>query len=430
MRHSRLGHPCKNTLLKALLHCNVSFDANKESFTYVACHPGKEHKLSFPNSMTQYSAPLQLVVIDVWGPALAERALGLQLRTIQTDGGGEFQVLKRYLAQHRITQRFIYPYTSAQNSLVERKHSQIVETGLSMPAHASMPVIYWNDAFISAVYLINRLPFAPLGYISLFEKLFQTKPSYSHLRIFDCLCFPNLRPYNTHKLQFRSTPSTFLGYSSLHKGYRCQASDAQVYISRHVIFHETMFPFRTSNTKSTLLKSQPQSNSKLLILSPRPKPHTQTSNVSMTIIPFGPLHITDLPYSPVLTHSTSNNPVSHSSHSSSSAHIQPPPTVPKNSHTMVIRSKVGIFKPKAYLSTTACSTPDTPADIHATMAHRCWKDTIHDELHALVRNYTWSLCTLPLHRKTIGCKWMFKVKKKVDGAVERYKARLVANGFS
>lgn len=63
--HFRLGHPCKNTLLKALQHCNVSLDANKESFTCVACHLGKEHKLPFPTSVSQYSAPLQLVVADV-----------------------------------------------------------------------------------------------------------------------------------------------------------------------------------------------------------------------------------------------------------------------------------------------------------------------------------------------------------------------------
>ena len=37
---------------------------------------------------------------------------------------------------------------------------------------------------------------------------------------------------------------------------------------------------------------------------------------------------------------------------------------------------------------------------------------------------------LPKDRKTVGCKWVFKLKKGVDGKVERYKARLVAKGYS
>ncbi|KAA3453366.1 retrovirus-related Pol polyprotein from transposon TNT 1-94 [Gossypium australe] len=84
-----------------------------------------------------------------------KRALGCKLKVLQIDGGGEFQVLKSYLSQQGIMHRFTYPYTSAQNGLVERKHRQIVEASLSMLAHAYMPLTYWNDAFDNAVYLIN-----------------------------------------------------------------------------------------------------------------------------------------------------------------------------------------------------------------------------------------------------------------------------------
>lgn len=66
--HSRLGHPCKNFLTKALLHCKIPFDTNKESFDCVACHLGKERNLPFCNSTSEYVTPLQLVVADVWGP--------------------------------------------------------------------------------------------------------------------------------------------------------------------------------------------------------------------------------------------------------------------------------------------------------------------------------------------------------------------------
>lgn len=82
-----------------------------------------------------------------------------------------------------------------------------------MLAHVGIPLTHWYEAFSNAIYLINRLPTKPLGNISHYEKLFSVKLDYLTLRVFGCLCFPNLRPYNANKLQFRSATCTFLGYS-------------------------------------------------------------------------------------------------------------------------------------------------------------------------------------------------------------------------
>ncbi|KAG8503619.1 hypothetical protein CXB51_001805 [Gossypium anomalum] len=59
-----------------------------------------------------------------------------------------------------------------------------------------------------------------------------------------------------------------------------------------------------------------------------------------------------------------------------------------------------------------------------------WQEAVNSELQALLRNNTWSLCPLPLSRRSIGCKWLFRMKKKPDGSMHRYKAKLVAKGFS
>jgi len=59
-----------------------------------------------------------------------------------------------------------------------------------------------------------------------------------------------------------------------------------------------------------------------------------------------------------------------------------------------------------------------------------WKEVMKDEMKALERNATGDLVELPSNIKTIGCKWVYKLKKGVDDKMERYKARLVAKGYS
>jgi len=51
------------------------------------------------------------------------------------------------------------------------------------------------------------------------------------------------------------------------------------------------------------------------------------------------------------------------------------------------------------------------------------------ELQALELNNTWSLVPLPPNKRVVGYKWVFKIKCRSDGSVERYNARLVAKGY-
>ncbi|KAG8497686.1 hypothetical protein CXB51_007144 [Gossypium anomalum] len=433
--HARLGHPCKSILTNALANCNTSGPAP-------ICSNGFRYYVAFTDAFTRYTwvyfltKKSEVLTVFPLFHRRVERTLGCKLKTLQTDGGGEFQVLRSYLSLQGIVHRLSCPYSSAQNGIVERKHRQIVEAGLSMLAHTAMPLTYWHDAFSTAVYLINRLPSHFLANLSPYEKLFQVSPDYSCLRTFGCMCFPNLRPYNTHKLHFRSTHCTFLGYSPYHKGYRCQDANGRIYVSRHVTFNETDFPFKTIPTKSAPISSTPQTSSKLFVLSSS----LSSTPTSTRVLP-PTSQAPSLVNSCLPTQSPSTNSISCPSNTISStplhsppsvSHISPPspPCVAHNFHPMITRSKAGVFKPKAYMSTASSLSEEVPADIHAAMANESWKAAVHNELHALIQNRTWSLCPLPSNRRAIGCKWLFKVKTKADGSVDKYKARLVAKGFS
>lgn len=179
-----------------------------------------------------------------------ELQLGCKIKAFQSDGGGEFTALKSFLDKNGIHHQLTCPYTPEQNGIAERKNRHIIESALSMMSTASLPMYLWDETFLHATHLINRLPTPLLNHKSPYESLFGTIPDYSSLKTFGCTCFPHLRPYNSNKLEYRSAPCTFLGYSPHHKGYKCLSDTGRIYTSRHVVFNEFSFPFASKTNSS------------------------------------------------------------------------------------------------------------------------------------------------------------------------------------
>jgi hypothetical protein len=152
---------------------------------------------------------------------LVENQFSTKIKQFQSDGGGEYTSVhfQSFLTKNGILHRKSCPYTSPQNGLAERKLKHILETGLTFLAHSHLSNRYWVDAFLTAVYIINRLPTPTLQYKSPYLKLYKHESDYQNLKVFGCLCYHLLRPYASHKLEYRSKPCIFLGYQFA--GYKC-----------------------------------------------------------------------------------------------------------------------------------------------------------------------------------------------------------------
>ncbi|RVX04154.1 putative mitochondrial protein [Vitis vinifera] len=102
------------------------------------------------------------------------------------------------------------------------------------------------------------------------------------------------------------------------------------------------------------------------------------------------------------------------------------------------RSKYPIAK---YVSTQRLSEPleafahtlsscQILSSVEEALLDSKWAQAIKEELEALQKNNTWFLSVLPEGRKIMGCKWIFSIKYKADGSIDRYKAKLVAKGYT
>lgn len=129
------------------------------------------------------------------------------------------------------------------------------------------------------------------------------------LRVFGCLCFPLHRSYNTNKLEDRSTPCVFLGYSLTQSAYFClQPSSRRIYTSRHVKFDETIYPFKSSipqnpNNSETQKASQPPITKNPLRRPLIQQPPTQPGSTDINLQSTAP----SPPESPDKEHDTSSS---------------------------------------------------------------------------------------------------------------------------
>ena len=69
-------------------------------------------------------------------------------------------------------------------------------------------------------------------------------------------------------------------------------------------------------------------------------------------------------------------------------------------------------------------------DYEQAKQHEQWRNAMNDEYASLMKNQTWELVELPENKVPIGSKWLYKLKFKADGTIDKFKARLVAKGYA
>ena len=154
---------------------------------------------------------------------------------------------------------------------------------------SQVPLSFWGDCILTAVYLINRTSSKLLQWKSTFQKLNTTTPDYNSLRVFVSLCYASSLSHNRSKFQPRVIPFAFIGYTQGMKAYKLyDIEHKKVFISKDVIFHETTFPFH--NIPKTQILVDPLPDFSL------PKPFHECNSLShTTLIPTSTLQTNATP---------------------------------------------------------------------------------------------------------------------------------------
>ncbi|CAA7042927.1 unnamed protein product [Microthlaspi erraticum] len=351
---------------------------------------------------------------------------------------------------------------------------------------SNLPLVYWSDCVYTAVFLIYRTPSLLLNKLSPFEILAKKTRDYSFLRSFGCLCYVSTLPKDRHKFSPRADACVFLGYPSGCKGYKVLHLDTNsISISRNVVFHETVFPFKNDSSNVS-----PDVFSKTILPLPIPVGldfHSPVSNIAPIapdshVVPAAS-HVPATSFVPADSHVSDASHSSHASASRSNATSISRETVSQGTGQSRLLNNMSRPKraPKApgYLSEYHCSltqiskpfatpfdipSPDSipsttvyplsnvlnysaltplyqsyvlsysletePTTFKQAMTSLHFRHAMNEELEAMEVNRTWTIESLPPGKNVVGCKWVYTIKYKADGTIERYKARLVAKGFT
>jgi hypothetical protein len=147
---------------------------------------------------------------------------GRTVKAIQCDNGCEFDnsSTRFFLLSNGTRLQMSCPYTSPQNGKHERIIRSVNNVIRTLLIQTFLSGHYWAEGLHTATCMFNRLPTTVIQAACPHLALFGSAPSYEHLRVFGCTCYPNTTATASHKLSSRSTRCVFLGYSADHKGYR------------------------------------------------------------------------------------------------------------------------------------------------------------------------------------------------------------------
>ncbi|RVW31691.1 Retrovirus-related Pol polyprotein from transposon TNT 1-94 [Vitis vinifera] len=378
--HRRLGHMSEKGM-KMLLSKGKLPELKSIDFDMCeSCILGKQKKVSFlKTGRTPKAEKLELVHTDLWGPS-----------PVASLGGSRYYITFIDDSSRKVWVYFLKNKSDVFVTFKKWKAMVETETGLkvkclrsdnggeyidggfqSMRLHAELPKTFWADAVSTTAYLINRGPSVPMEF-RLPEEVWSGKEvKFSHLKVFGCISYVHIDSDARSKLDAKSKICFFIGYGDEKFGYRSSVVSDVTEIDQK----KSEFVNLDELTKSTVQKGGEEDK----------------ENVNSQV---------DLSTPVVEVRRSSRN------------------TRPPQRYSPVLN----------YLLLTDGGEPECYDETLQDENSSKWELAMKDEMDSLLGNQTWELTELPVGKKALHNKWVYRIKNEHDGS-KRYKARLVVKGF-
>ena len=463
--HERFGHLSRNGLNKIGFKCR-SFKNCK------GCREGEHPRASYNKGLPEVktSRVLQLVHSDLCGPMQIdslggakyvvtfiddftrfskvyfiryksemidcfiefkrkiENFTGEKISKIKSDGGGEYTskefevLLKKKGIEHIITT----PYAHQQNGIAERLNRTLMVKARSMLFQNNLPLGLWAEAVATANFVRNYSVCSTVG-ISPFEKLYGKKPDFSILRIFGCIAWVRIPKEKRKKLDKQSKELVFIGYSPEKQGYKLYDPKLnKVVYSRDVIFDETRFFSQNIENSEKILFFTEEKNDDNSSKEEKISDDYVDCNREETSISIDDEKL-----------DTWKRPKDLKSKKALISEMEKwEIPVLKKDNADDLRGRYETEYNKQYTSSSRKSgtncvslVPKNYEEAINSQEKAKWKKAMDCEIESMKKNKVWKLVNFA-DGKLISTKWVFDIKRGANGEVLRYKARLVARGFS
>lgn len=411
--------------------------------------------------------------------AEVESKWNVKTHKLRVDNGGEYssRALQNWCKQRGLILDYNPPFSPQMGGEAERLNRTLITKGRGLLMTSNLPKKFWGEGIRTAAYLANRSPYAKSN-VTPYEKWHGRRPNLKNLQIFGSISYAKILGHQK-KLDDRSKPYRLVGYSSV--GYRLWDSEKQkIIISRDVIFQNSdqlkielptqrnsdninnveidvfcdLFPVENksaeikgdavnANNEVTKDGEEKEESDRVSISECENQSSEEEHNGSD-----GDINIS-------LGLRVSDDTLLHTSGSSDStlhgdseySEWQPS----EGDDTTVLNNTVielhdGERRYPERDRTTTKRFPDHEQmlmaeekgdDEPSTLAEALrspnaekWRAAAFDEYQSYNDNNTYVTVDRPLDKNVVKSKWVLKVKRDEKGNVDRYKARIVAKGFS
>ena len=429
-------------------------DYSRKSWVYLVQNRSELHRVF---SLFKIERELELQDKNGQGP---------KIQKIRCDNGPEYQKLGDYIhANYGIYFEYTTVYTPEQNGVAERLNRSLVQIARGMLNDAQLPLQLWGYAIETASYIRNRTPIGPGG-LTPEEAYSGKKPYIGHLRAYGCIAYAQVpEEIRGNKLETTGIRTCLVGYMPTSRQYQLfEPERRRIIVSTAPTFKEhlrlgnidwdmmppseVVMPFnpmapdttdgvqdeirRGDNLEPGQVTPERRVNDEIgvsdsLISTPTPVTVRNTDSEGQEVPNSGdPLAADD-----ITTRETAQETLETTIIVDTGSDLDLTDDIQSVEPRRSGRIRQQARRHEAYSATENTRLPRTYKEAITDPQNKAeWTQAITEELQKLIALNTWEVVRLPPGKKPVGCKWVFTKKYLPTGLVDRYKARLVAQGFT